>query len=182
MESPQNRDHTLLLSRYRSLSVIKTDHTLVAKITNTSIGQAMSVSQTAVKKFIAAMSLCMERRENLLTETNKDALATDSTLITHKKPVKRKLTFDYSDSPHMFSNSDSSPIIIDDSWENSPCSHDNKDHEQLQNSHTGSDCTDSAYSPIPTSQIPPPLPLYTAFYDEMSQFSDIDDELEEMTI
>ena len=123
----------------------------------------------------------MERRENLLTETDKDALATDSTLVTPKKPVKRKLTFADSDSPHMFSNSDSSPIIIDDSRENSPCSHDKKDHEQLQNSHTGSDCTDSADSPIPPSQIPPPLPLYTGYYEEMSQFSDSDDELEEMT-
>ena len=118
----------------------------MAEIT-TPTGQGMSLSQTA----ISAMSFWMERRENLLTETDKDALSTDSTLVTRKKPVKRKLAFADLDSPHMLSNLDSSPIIINDIRENSPCSHDNKDHEQLQNSHTGSDCTDSADSPIPPS-------------------------------
>ena len=40
--------------------MIKTDHPPVAKITNLSTGQLMSLSQTAVKELIAAMSFSLE--------------------------------------------------------------------------------------------------------------------------
>ena len=111
---PQNKEHTLFLSGYKSLAVVKTEHTLIAKITNTVTGQFMTLGQKEMVKLIHAMSFAFRHRENLLTEAEKNSLAEEATFLTPKKPVKRKLTF--TDSPIIISSSEeqnsttSSPI------------------------------------------------------------------------
>lgn len=108
MDSPQN-NQTLFLSRYRSLTVIKTEHTVVAKITNTSTGQVMTLSKAAVEKLMAAMSFVYDERNAMLTDDERHKLQEED-IRTPKLPVKRKLTFVDSDSP----------IIIDESPNSSP--------------------------------------------------------------
>ena len=103
---PSNQGHTLFLSAYKSLAVVKTEHTLIAKITNTTTGQVMTLGQREMERLMQAMSFAFSHRQNLLTEAEKNSLA-EATLLT-PKPVKMKLVF--TDSPIIVSTT-SSPIL-----------------------------------------------------------------------
>ena len=80
----------MFLSRYRSLTVIRAEPFLVAKICNSATGQVMTLSQSTVKKLIAAMLFAMGTVESVLTKAERSAHSTDSNaeLCTPNQPSR----------------------------------------------------------------------------------------------
>ena len=99
-EKNQENASTQPLSKYRSLTIVRTRHTtdtVVAKITNTAKGQMMTLSYDAIQKLASAMSSAIAARKVLPVN---DGVTEEKHIKTLRLPVERIIMFVDSYSPN----------------------------------------------------------------------------------
>ena len=87
--SNDRMDLTLKLSSTRTLSVVKKDGSILAKITNEETGQGMTLGWGALTKLMASVPFVTRAREALITKSANERFGKIPRL-----PLKRKLDFD----------------------------------------------------------------------------------------